>query len=322
MRWYYIVLLAFAILVLSSCTQHASTPTGPPEPPQELLDAVPFAMPAEGVTEAWYQARRLFFSAYMLQLQGELDEALKQYQRSINTFPTAEAYTFLGWTYSWMGRYDDAIREAQRAIALDPGYGNPYNDIGLYLIEQGELDEAIPWLMKAMQAKRYASPHYPWLNLGHIWVCRGEWGKALSCYEEVWRLAPYYPVPSVSVLQADLFLPPEHDRDPGTMAEQQVVKEVITRYFQAWNNYDADTLKDYSDPLSSEISTAVLLRLAASKLAGLTLNIHDNRVLHAEDNMAIVETSISVLDEPEVICHLLRRTNGNWRVVVRLLKDF
>ncbi|NIO09761.1 MAG: tetratricopeptide repeat protein, partial [Deltaproteobacteria bacterium] len=45
-------------------------------------------------------------------------------------FPTAEAYTFLGWTYSFMGQLNEAIEECQRAITLDPDFGNPYNDIG------------------------------------------------------------------------------------------------------------------------------------------------------------------------------------------------
>jgi len=86
---------------------------------------------------------------------------------------------------------------------------------------QGKLDEAIPWLMRAMEAKRYASPHYPWLNLGHIWVLKGEWGKALSSYEEVLRLALEYAVSVVPGLQASLFFPPEEARNPGTLAEQQ-----------------------------------------------------------------------------------------------------
>jgi len=87
----------------------APSPASLPESPQELLDIVPFAVPKEGPTDAWQEARRLFFAAYILQLQGELEEVIVQYQCSIDTFPIAEAYTFLGWTYSWMGRYDDAI---------------------------------------------------------------------------------------------------------------------------------------------------------------------------------------------------------------------
>ena len=47
-----------------------------------------------------------------------------------------------------------------------PTFGNPYNDIGAYLIEKGDLDEAIPWFQKAMQARRYESPAFPHLNLG------------------------------------------------------------------------------------------------------------------------------------------------------------
>lgn len=315
-RWHFLAILLFIILPLGC---RAPQPTSLPEPPQELLDAVPFAVPKEGPTDAWREARRLFFAAHILQLQGELKEAIKQYQRSIDTFPTAEAYTFLGWTYSWMERYDDAIREAKRAITLDPDYGNPYNDIGVYLMEQGKLDEAIPWLMRAMQARRYASPHYPWLNLGHIWVAKGEWSKALSSYEEVWRLAPEYSIPAVPVLEAAQFLPPEPARNPGTMAEQQAVMRAVTQYFQAWNTYNADTLREYSDPLTTEVSVTLLLHLASAKRAGITITVHDIKVLHFKGSVAIAQISVSVAGEPETIWYLLRQTNGTWKMVIRLL---
>jgi hypothetical protein len=36
-----------------------------------------------------------------------------------------------------MGLTDDAITECHHAIEVDPDFGNPYNDIGAYLIEQG-----------------------------------------------------------------------------------------------------------------------------------------------------------------------------------------
>ena len=34
---------------------------------------------------------------------------------------------------------EEAIAECEKAIALDPDYGNPCNDIGVYLIELGRV---------------------------------------------------------------------------------------------------------------------------------------------------------------------------------------
>src|SRR5207247_8981866 len=115
------------------------------------------------------RAARLFQKAYAHQIEKELDEAVELYKKSIDTYPTAEAYTFLGWTYSWMGRIDDAIAECLKAIDVDPSFGNPYNDIGSYLMMKGQIDEAIPWLERALQAPRYESYCYPHMNLGRAY---------------------------------------------------------------------------------------------------------------------------------------------------------
>src|SRR5262245_20902975 len=116
-------------------------------------------------TDAAALAARLFHQAYEKQMEGELDDAVELYKQSIDVYPTAEAYTFLGWTYSFQGRLDDAIEECKHAIEIDPDFGNPYNDIGAYLIEKEEFNDAIPWLEKATQARRYDSYHFPHYNL-------------------------------------------------------------------------------------------------------------------------------------------------------------
>lgn len=133
-----------------------------------------------------------FRKAYDLQMAGELDDAIELYRRSIEIFPTAEAHTFLGWTYSFQGRYDDAIDECKKAIHVDPDFGNPYNDIGAYLIEKGRLDEAIAWFKKAMIAKRYDSYCYPHYNLGRVYEQKGNWREALKCYENSLKANPNY----------------------------------------------------------------------------------------------------------------------------------
>jgi tetratricopeptide (TPR) repeat protein len=137
-------------------------------------------------------ALELFQKAYMLQMQGELDLAVDLYKRSIGLYPTAEAYTFLGWTYSFQGRVDDAIAECKNAILIDPGFGNPYNDIGAYLIAQGKYDEAAPWLEKAIASKRYDSYHYPWYNLGRAYLAKELLNKARECFEKSLEIAPGY----------------------------------------------------------------------------------------------------------------------------------
>ena len=138
------------------------------------------------------EALRLFRSAYEAQMRGDLDEAVGLYKESIDCYPTAEAHTFLGWTYSFMGLTDDAIAECRLAIEEDPDFGNPYNDIGAYLIEQGNLHGAIPWLQRAITAPRYESYFYPHFNLGRVWESLGRAYDALREYKAAIDLNPNY----------------------------------------------------------------------------------------------------------------------------------
>jgi Tfp pilus assembly protein PilF len=116
-------------------------------------------------------------------LRGELDEAIELFTLSLQEEPTAEAYTFRGWAYSFQGRLEDAIEECRKAIATDPGFGNPYNDIGCYLVEQGKGEEAIPWFERAKSAPRYDPRHFPYLNLGRLRASRGEIEEALAEFQ-------------------------------------------------------------------------------------------------------------------------------------------
>jgi Tfp pilus assembly protein PilF len=135
-------------------------------------------------------ATELLGRAFQAQMSGDLVRAIDLYQRSIAACPTAEAHTFLGWTYSFQGRLEDAIEECRKAIAVDPTFGNPYNDIGAYLIEMGRLDEAIPWLERATRATRYESPHFPRLNLARVYLAREMYSRALEQFQAVVDLKP------------------------------------------------------------------------------------------------------------------------------------
>jgi tetratricopeptide (TPR) repeat protein len=136
------------------------------------------------------QALELWHEGYRLQMGGDLDAAITAYRRSLAVLPTAEAHTFLGWAMSFQGRLAEAIEECHRAIAVDPDFGNPYNDIGVYLMQQDKLDEAIPWLERAKQASRYEPRHFPFMNLGRVYMKQGKWWEALRELETAVRVAP------------------------------------------------------------------------------------------------------------------------------------
>ena len=112
------------------------------------------------------------------------------FQRSIQTSPTAEAHTYLGRAYRLQGKLDEAIEECKTAIDIDPEFGNSYNDLGAYLVDQAEFSAAIPPLERALECERYATPHFAWFNMGRAYLALGDLTLARACQREARRLAP------------------------------------------------------------------------------------------------------------------------------------
>jgi Tfp pilus assembly protein PilF len=145
-------------------------------------------MALDRVAQAW----ELLQEAYRAQMEGDFDHAVELYRKSLTAHPTAEAHTFLGWTYHFQGKIEEAIEECKRAIEVDPDFGNPYNDIGAYLISLGRYDEAIPWLERAVEARRYEPRHFPHFNLGRVYVAKGMLTRAREEFQHALRIEPEY----------------------------------------------------------------------------------------------------------------------------------
>ena len=145
-------------------------------------------MPSDSHHRAW----ELLQAGYRAQMEGELDRAVELYKDSLDLHPTAEAHTYLGWTYHYQGKVNDAIAECKRAIAIDPEFGNPYNDIGAYLIALGRYDESIPWLERAIDAPRYEPRHYPHFNLGRAYFAKGMITRARESFQRALEIEPRY----------------------------------------------------------------------------------------------------------------------------------
>ena len=154
--------------------------------------AAPLAAQEHEKAAAYSQAFLYWQFGTRLHMLGEYRSAVAQFEQSIELYPTAEGHTYLGWSLSELGRLEDAIAECETAITLDPDYGNPYNDIGVYLIELDRAEEAAPWLEKAIAAGRYCFYQYPHFNLGRIFLIEGRIDAARRAFERALEIDPGY----------------------------------------------------------------------------------------------------------------------------------
>ena len=137
-------------------------------------------------------AQDYFELAYEMQMHGELDKALYYYGRSLDCVESPEAYTFMAWAESMRGHFDRAIALCRMAIDLDPDFGNPWNDLGAYLLALDRAQESIPYLEQALQCRRYLTYHYAHYNLGRAYEKLGDPARARAKYQEALTEDPNY----------------------------------------------------------------------------------------------------------------------------------
>ena len=135
-------------------------------------------------------ADSLWREGLQCQLDGDLDAAVGLYRASLAVVETAEAWCFLGWCLSFKGELDLAVSYCRRAIDIDPQLGNPYNELGAYLVELERDEEAEEWFLRAKDAPRYETRQFPFLNLARLYISRGLLTDALIELQAARVLAP------------------------------------------------------------------------------------------------------------------------------------
>ncbi len=151
-------------------------------------------------------ARQLIEDGNLALKRGDVSTARDCFRLSNQYCQSADALTFWGWMENKLGNMDLAIELCKQAIQLDPNFGNPYNDIGSYLITKGLYDEAIPWLEKAKCASRYEPKQFPHLNLARVYIAKG---MPISALEEFKKALKYVPndselIRSIHLLQTSV----------------------------------------------------------------------------------------------------------------------
>lgn len=145
-----------------------------------------------GSNDRVWDARELWKEGAGLHLEGDYQGAIERYRRALDLHPTARTHTYLAWSLSRLGHYQDAVDHCRDAIALDASYPNAYNDLGAYLVELGRPGEAIPWLRRAAGLPGYCCAHYSWYQLGRAMLLQARVEEAAEAFRTSLALRPRY----------------------------------------------------------------------------------------------------------------------------------
>ena len=122
----------------------------------------------------------------------DYEKALDKFTKALNYKETAEILTLVGWVHSLSGKLDKAKSYCLKAIQKDEDYGPPYNDLGTYLLTEGQTDESLKWFELAKKAVNYQNREYPYINSGRAHMTLKNLPKALEEFSKALTLAPYH----------------------------------------------------------------------------------------------------------------------------------
>ncbi len=122
--------------------------------------------------------------------QGFKDRAVRRFKDSLRLQKSADALTYWAWVESSKGNLHVAAHLCREALRVDDDFGNAANDLGSYLAALGDTSSAIPWFEKAKKSERYSCRHFPYMNLGRIYLDRGDYWKAFKEYREAQKICP------------------------------------------------------------------------------------------------------------------------------------
>ncbi len=118
-----------------------------------------------------------------------VDLAIKNCKQGVNLNDQLEpVHATLGLIYTGTGRYDEAVREYQRAISIDSGSAGAYGGLAKSYNAQGKLEDAEKAYKKAIELKPDYWGYYN--DLGRFYYVHGRYEDAAVQFRLVVKLTP------------------------------------------------------------------------------------------------------------------------------------
>ena len=143
--------------------------------------------------------------------EKKYSNALVFFERSRRLNENAEILTLIGWVYSLLENLNRGKKFCLKAIELDPDYGPAYNDIGSYLLEEGDINESIRWFNLAKNAPLYHNKEYPYINTGRAFLMQKKYVQALEEFKMAHKIAPHQKKISETISKVQNLMAPKDE---------------------------------------------------------------------------------------------------------------
>ncbi|RPJ43860.1 MAG: tetratricopeptide repeat protein, partial [Deltaproteobacteria bacterium] len=120
---------------------------------------------------------------------GAYDKAIKEFNKALELDPNyGEAHNELGYNYLWMGDYSKAVEHFKKYVSLRPGEANPLDSLAEAYFYMGQLDEALANYKVALKIN--PALESPYFSVGYIYALKAEYAEAMGWIDQFIATAP------------------------------------------------------------------------------------------------------------------------------------